>query len=349
MKAKLDLEKDDLIKIEKTVQDKNEKEKSIPSNYIKIRLVSDGRIEDIPQYLYFRDFSAGDVLDISMVEDDTKNLCKVLTRMNYDNFDVSLLPSEDVLLIMVTLYGNFISNTFEKEIYLDEDLPEGENEGEIDYVDNKELVEIPISSLKFNYLGKDLDDNMVNDKIHFPITITDKKTGIKAKFKISNLKDVHIATDFCKEYYKGNYDKFVGIKSDFDKISKIQNVEQRELAYNTYLAENNEKCEEYFQFFQEFSLLVSKVVQSLQIVEYNGKPLESLKEKMEVFTNNISEGMWNTYTDFITKFSFGISPDVEVFSQKLNKKIIRRVSFRFEEFVPHSERKINNNYDISFD
>lgn len=349
MKARLNLEKDDLLKVETKVKENISKEEKIPSNYIKINLVSDGKIEGVPQVLHFRDFTAGDVLEISRVEDDTKNMCKVLTGMNYEKFDISLLSSEDVLFIMVTLYANFISSTIEKEIYLNEDLPEGELEGQLDNASNKEVVEIELSKLKVCFLGKDENDNVKNSKLKVPFIVKDKKNGIEAKFKMATLKDVHIATDFCKEYFKDEYMKFAGIRSDFEKISNIKDVKKREFTYNEYLESNKDKCDEYFQFFQDFTIQISKIVQSLQILEYNGKVLEDLNEKMDIFTNKMSEGMWNTYTNFLTNFSFGILPEIEVFSSILQKKLIRRVSFRFEEFFPNNKRKDNGQYDITFD
>lgn len=349
MKAQLNLEEDDLIKIENEVKKDLEEKNQVPLGYIKVKLPSNGRIVGVPDFLYFRDFTAGEVMELSLIEDDTKNLCKILSGMNFENFDVSSLPSEDILVILLTIYGNFISPTIEKEIYLNEELEEGDQEGQLNHPSNKELIDIPIAKIPVTYLGYNDKNECINEKLKIPFTITDTETGDKIKFKITNLQDVHIATEFCKKLYKNEYIKYESIRMDLEKIQKITNLEERETTYNKYIIDNRDKCEEYFLFFQEFSLEVSKIVQALQIVEYNGKLLESLNDKLDIFNKKISSGMWNMYTNFISENSFGVSESISVFSTLLNKVVTRRIPFRFEEFFPDSYQKNNDKYNITFD
>ena len=81
------------------------KEENIPSCYIEIKLPSCGRIEDYPKVLHFRDYTSSDVVDLNIKDDgDIKTLSKVLSRMNYENYDVSNLTPEDLLYITYVLH-----------------------------------------------------------------------------------------------------------------------------------------------------------------------------------------------------------------------------------------------------
>ena len=76
--------------------EKTEKEikEDIPSNYIEINLVSNGRIKDTPTKLHFRCYSASDALDLNVDDDEkTKAIVKVLTRLNYEHFDIGELTA----------------------------------------------------------------------------------------------------------------------------------------------------------------------------------------------------------------------------------------------------------------
>ena len=89
--------KEDIVK-----ETEEELKEDIPSSFIEINLVSNGRIEGIPKKLHFRCYSASDAIDLNVGDDDkVKAVSKVLTRLNYENFDVSKLPIQDVLYMNI--------------------------------------------------------------------------------------------------------------------------------------------------------------------------------------------------------------------------------------------------------
>ena len=60
----------DFVTAEKAEEVEKELEKDIPSNYIEVKLISNGRIEGIPEVLHFRCYSASDALDLNVEDED---------------------------------------------------------------------------------------------------------------------------------------------------------------------------------------------------------------------------------------------------------------------------------------
>ena len=122
MKESLENE-DSIIKEDLVEETEEELKKDIPSSFIEINLVSNGRIEGIPSKLHFRCYSASDALDLNVDDDNkVKAITKVLTRLNYEGFDVSQLPTQDVLFILYKLHGAFISKKITRKVYIDDTL-----------------------------------------------------------------------------------------------------------------------------------------------------------------------------------------------------------------------------------
>ena len=175
--------KEDIVK-----ETEEELKEDIPSSFIEINLVSNGRIEGIPKKLHFRCYSASDAIDLNVGDDyKVKAISKVLTRLNYENFDVSQLPIQDVLYILYKLHNAFISPKITKKVYIDDTI---EDEEKLNADENLEEVDIPISSMTYAYLGKDYDDNELERKIKVPFTIKDNATNNKVQFRYTILKDM---------------------------------------------------------------------------------------------------------------------------------------------------------------
>ena len=96
---------EDFMNKEVLKETEKEIEEDIPSNYIEINLVSNGRIKGISNKLHFRCYSASDAIDLNVDEENkTKAIAKVLTRLCYEKFDISLLPISDILFILYKLH-----------------------------------------------------------------------------------------------------------------------------------------------------------------------------------------------------------------------------------------------------
>lgn len=322
---------DNFIDKELVKETEEELKEDIPSSFIEINLVSNGRIEGIPKKLHFRCYSASDAIDLNVSDDDkVKAVSKVLTRLNYENFDVSLLPIQDVLFILYKLHGAFISSKITKKVYIDDTIKDDEK---LNNEDNLEEVDIPIASMVYAYLGKDYDDNELERKIKVPFTVKDKATNDKVQFRYTILKDMLMAETYCHNYFKNEFVKFADVRSAINKIKSIHDEEKQDATLDKYLNEHEDEVGAYYDFMQEYVKMVAKVVQCEAIVSYNDKILESLDEKWDVYANKLSISMWESYNKILEEFPFGISEEIDVFIPSLKKKVHRRVGFQFDDFL----------------
>lgn len=338
---------DNFIDKELVKETEEELKEDIPSSFIEINLVSNGRIEGIPKKLHFRCYSASDAIDLNVADDDkVKAVCKVLTRLNYENFDVSKLPIQDVLFILYRLHGAFISPKITKKVYIDDTIEDNEK---LNSEDNLEEVDIPISSIVYAYLGKDYDDNELERKIKVPFTVKDNATNDKVQFRYTILKDMLMAETYCHNYFKNEFVKFADVRSALNKIKSVHNEEKQDKLLDDYLNEHEEQVSAYYDFMQEYVKMVAKVVQCEAIVSYNGKILESLDEKWDVYANKLSISMWESYNNILEEFPFGISEEIDVFIPSLKKKVHRRVGFQFDDFLHIDKSENSDRCTIEFD
>ena len=340
-------ESNDFIKEDIVKESEEELKKDIPSNFIEVNLVSNGRIKGIPKKLHFRCYSASDALDLNVADDEkVKAISKVLTRLNYEKFDISMLPIQDVLFILYRLHGAFISPKITKKIYIDDTI---EDEEKLNDDDNLEEVDIPISSMIYAYLGKDYDDNELEHKIKVPFTIKDNATNDKVQFRYTILKDMLMAETYCRNYFKNEFVKFADIRSTLYKIKSIRDEEKQDATLDKYLNEHEEEVNDYYDFMQEYVKMVAKVVQCECIVSYNDKVLESLDEKWDVYVNKLSVLMWESYNKVLEEFPFGISEEIDVFLPSKKEKVHRRVGFQFDDFVHIDKQENSDRCSVEFD
>lgn len=334
--------KEDLVK-----ETEDELKKDIPSSYIEINLVSNGKIEGVPPKLHFRCYSASDALDLNVDDDNkVKAITKVLTRLNYEKFDVGQLPIQDVLFILYRLHGNFISKKITKKVYIDDTI---EDEKLLNDDENLEEVDIPITSMTYAYLGKDYDDRDLEGKIKVPFTIRDKATNESVSFKFTVLKDMLRAEIYCKNYFKDKFIKYADIRSSLNKIHAIRDEEKQDKILDDYLNENEDKVAEYYDFMIEYAKMVAKIIQAQTIVSYNGKELESLDEQWDVYSNKLSYDVWEKYNDVVNKYPFGIKDDIDVYISSLKKKVHRRVGFQFDDFIHTDKHEDSDRCVVEFD
>lgn len=338
---------DNFIDKELVKETEEELKEDIPSSFIEINLVSNGRIEGIPKKLHFRCYSASDAIDLNVSDDDkVKAVSKVLTRLNYENFDVSLLPIQDVLFILYKLHGAFISSKITKKVYIDDTIKDDEK---LNNEDNLEEVDIPIASMVYAYLGKDYDDNELERKIKVPFTVKDKATNDKVQFRYTILKDMLMAETYCHNYFKNEFVKFADVRSAINKIKSIHDEEKQDATLDKYLNEHEDEVGAYYDFMQEYVKMVAKVVQCEAIVSYNDKILESLDEKWDVYANKLSISMWESYNKILEEFPFGISEEIDVFIPSLKKKVHRRVGFQFDDFLHVNNSENSDRCVVEFD
>ena len=338
---------DSVIKEDLVEETEKELKEDIPSSYIEVNLVSNGKIEGVPPKLHFRCYSASDALDLNVDDDNkVKAIIKVLTRLNYEKFDVGQLPIQDVLFILYRLHGNFISKKITKKVYIDDTI---EDEKLLNADENLEEVDIPITSMIYAYLGKDYDDKDLEGKIKVPFVIRDKATNESFSFKFTVLKDMLRAEIYCKNYFKDKFIEYGDIRSSLNKIHAIRDEEKQDKILDDYLNENEDKVAEYYDFMVEYGKMVAKIIQAQTIVSYNGKELESLDEQWDVYSNKLSYDVWEKYNDVINKYPFGIKDDIDVYISSLKKKVHRRVGFQFNDFVHTDKHEDSDRCVVEFD
>ena len=338
---------DSIIKEDLIEETEKELKDDIPSSYIEVNLVSNGRIEGIPSKLHFRCYSASDALDLNVDDDNkVKAITKVLTRLSYENFDVGQLPIQDVLFILYRLHGSFISKKIVKKVYIDDTI---EDEKLLNDDENLEEVDIPITSMVYAYLGKDYDDKDLEGKIKVPFVIRDKTTNESVTFKFTVLKDMLRAETYCKNYFKDEFIKYADIRSSLNKIHSINNEEKQDEMLDDYLDKNEDKVAEYFEFIMEYGKMVAKIIQAQTIVAYNGKELKSLDEQWDIYSNKISYDVWEKYNEVVSKYPFGIKDDIDVYIPSLKKKVHRRVGFQFDDFIHIDRHENSDRCTVEFD
>ena len=335
--------------LNKEIIEKSEKEitEDIPSCYIEINLVSNGRIKGVPDKLHFKCYSATDALDLNVDDDDKpKAISKVLSRLCYENFDVSLLTVQDVLYILYKLHGTFISKKITKKVYIDDSIEDDEL---LNADSNLEEVDIPINSLVYAYLGKDYDDNDLEDKIKVPFKIQDSATKDSIGFRFPILKDFIMGQSYCKNFYKDEFIKYNEVRSVINKINSIKNEDEKDATLDKYLNEHEDKAKEYYDFMIEYSKMLAKVVQAQCIVSYNENELNSFEEKWKVWNENVTVQIWSLYEKTVGKFPFGIKDDIDVFLPSLKKVVHRRVGFQFNDFLHIDRQEESDRYTVKFD
>lgn len=329
----------------KKVDENLELKKEIPSSYVEIKLPSMGKYGG-PKSLHFRDYTFADIMDLNMNDESNKNLCKVLTNLNYEHFDISKLSEKDALVILYSLHRIFINKTIEKRIYIDETL----SDDEINKEENITTVDIDLENLFIRNLGYDENDELIDDgKFKIPFTIKDNMTNDKIKLRIPILEDSQRAMDYCQEFYKNEIIKYSSIKSQILKLQSIKDEKKQDELFEEFYSTHEDECKQYYSFIERMSAMAVKIVQAMQIVSFNDKICDSLEEKLELFNDKISSGVWVQYENLLDKYDFGFSKNVEVFIPSLNKKEIKKIPFQISDFIPNNERKSDNRFSVEFD
>lgn len=338
------------VKNEKLDEIKQSYDTSIPSEFIEIKLLSNGRIKNVPKILHFRDFSSSEALDITVSSESNKikKLVKILSDMNYEKFDCSILPEQDILMILIKIIGTFITSNLERKVYIDLNLPNGTSKGCLDNEKNIDIVNVPFSEFDIQYLGTNDKDEIIEPQIKLPMTLTDCLTNVKYSFKIPSVEDVYLATDYVKDYYKNDLKKFAPYISSIEKI-KSSNDEDKDSKLRNFIIEHFEESEEYQELEEKITNTTARMVSSLQLISVNGEPLNTLEEKWNAF-DLLPHSLFNTYTNIINQYKFGVKPEVKVFIPSLGHKEIRTFRLEIDDLLSElNNSKESDRYNVDFE
>ena len=328
----------------------NKVNSKIPSDYIPITLESNGRL-DAPKVLHFRDFSMDDALELNVLDrdDQLKALVAVLNNMVYEEFDCKNLHVKELMQILYTIHGTFISSKISKEYYINEDLPEGKEEGQLSHPDNIDKVEIVLSKLKTQNIDEDSKGKRREVKFKEPFTFVDTVKKTRMKFRLSRVGDLLFAQEYCNTLYEDELKRFKPLKRALEKLRDIEDAEEKSLRIDEMISQNEDEYEDYMSFIQKYDMTYIKLIQALQIVGIDDVVFNTIDEKLEAYKNNISETLWTTYSEMTAEYNFGIIEKYSFFCDKLSKNITRRFSFQLLDFLPDIEQDYSKRYNLRFD
>lgn len=322
----------------------------IPNNYVPVYLKSNG-VFDAPKILHFRDYSMEEVLKLDILEEDErlKVIVDILNEMVYEDFDCGKLTRYELMQILYTIHLTFINNKLEKEYIIDEDLPEGQKEGERYHKSNIAKVELEAKDLFLQDITKNNDGTPKAKKFKDPFTITDNVTKSKVKIRCARLEDIIFANEFCKEKYGEKKKEFRALEKELQRISEIEDIELREEELELAIEDNEEHYKDYRKFIIEYNSKLATTLQTLLIVEIDDVKLEAFEEKQKAYKEKISGSFWETYDNVLEEHKYGLIEEVKFWSDIKNQEITRRFLFQLMEFLPDNKKKDLRRFSVSFD
>lgn len=322
----------------------------IPNDYIPIQLPSLGKLS-APKILHFRDYTMNDALELNVLDEDDQlsAIITVLNNMCYEDFDCANLHVKEMMHILYTIHATFISNNMEKEYYIDENLPEGNEEGQLNHPSNIGVVTIKLNKLNTKTINEDFEGHIIEKKFKEPFTFTDTVKKIKMKFRLNRVGDLLIAKEYCDKKYEDDLIRFRPLKRNIYKLQEIKDVTKRNEELDNIISENEKEYEEYRKFLITYESDYVRVLQSLQIVGINDTIFETLEEKLQAYRNNISEILWKQYNKVQNTYDFGILENYTFFCEYNQKNITRRFLFQFLDFIPNPDAEYGARFDLSFD
>jgi hypothetical protein len=333
----------------------------IPNEYIPIYLSSEACI-NAPKLLHFRDYSMDDALELNVLDEDDqlKAFVKVLNNIVWEDFDCANLHVKEMMEIVYTLHANYIGTNIEKSYHLDETLPEGKEEGQLDYKDNIVSIELPLKCIARHSINEDAKGKKRPEKERFKktFTVTDKDTKSKIVFRLVTLKDILVSQELCKEKYKEQEKEFFFAKKTLNKIRAIKDEVERDNKLEELLDNDEEGIyDAYYEYQINYEKDYARMLQAFAIVKYisyvDGKEviqeLQTIEERLDIYRQHIARTMWTQYNEIVTEYDFGIVENVTFFSDALQKNITRRFQFQYLDFLSVAPKENSRRFSVSFD
>jgi len=308
-------------KEEKTGNNVRPKRVSIPPEYLEVALSSLGKL-GMPSIIHVRDYTGGDTFKLSLSSDEKllETLVGVLDDMIFEDIDINTMHEEDIIEILMNVHINFWSSTIADYPY-----PITDEEWENLPEKKKDLMITNNDYFKVDLDLTNIKTEVIADEFQEPINITIKEETVG--FTLPKIGYIFEAQDYVEKKYVKENQQFQGIKNKLEfnetQIEIDDRVEINEVELAEYKKFVNERLEDYV-----------KINRSLSIVSINGKKLETIEEKIEVY-DKISGKFWGKLNKIKEKYSnFGVQSDIKMISPIDNKPVIRRCQFRLMELIP---------------
>ena len=318
----------------KKVESKIQTEKTIPSEYLEIKLNSLGKLS-APVSLHFRDYTLDDLIELNNHLNDEKyleSLIKVLNSMIFEKeFDCSFLTEEEIIEILLSIHlrwhGTLIQNI---PYYIDEDIKDKElknAKSNIDYatVDIKKINTITLSEEFKEPFRPEILDN-------------------EYYFMLPRIGNGIFAKKYIEEKYLVLDKKFSDLKALILENQKIKNPLER-------FKIDEKQLKEYENYIEAKMYDMIRITTALNIYGKleNGEIKKfSIEEKIEAYPK-VKPQVWKQYTNIKDKYGkFGIDNKVKFFSFEKKEEITRRLAFQYFHFLPDMELQDDNAINVSF-
>lgn len=345
-------EQQETPKVNLEKEDENKPSLFIPADHVPVTLGSGGLL-GYPKVLTYRDYTLDEILELNSLEDDLQMLAivNVLNKLNQEGIDHNDVHPNDILQILLALHGSFISNVIERKYYLNMELPEGDEIGQLDHKENIGIVDIPVASIKIRLLGTDENYKPYEKQVKVPFSVQDETTGNTIKFRFLKAKDIVRAIVKAKEKYHDEERQFTYLKRGLEKLQTITNEEKRSKEIEKFLEEKYDEWKEYQVLLQKRNIEEARIITISKIAGVNDIMFDDSDEdfaKKEAL--QLSASIWDFVDNVVyEKYDFGVVEEVTFFSEHLSKNITRRFSFRYDNFLPTDYAKATRRYSVSFD
>jgi len=315
VKNVIDEKKKDLNLAKEIEEDKTE---SIPSNYIEVKLSSLGQL-GMPSMVHVRDYTYNEALMMAEIKEDnmTEGIIKILDNIIFEDLDMKKAHKQDVVEILLSIYGTWYSPVLEVfNYFVNEDLEEEEKKAKT----NISVATIPINNIQ---------TTPVKEGSKLPITFKSKDLNVQLILpRIGN--DI-VAWKFA---VKKN------LKTEVKIAESIKAVKNEKYT--------DKQMEDYEKFVSQRGKDFLKALQCQLIYSIDDEKLNTFSKQIEAI-DKVSFSLWKKYNKVVKEnFHFGVEEEVKFECSVIHKEIARRFRFQPIHFLPILDKEDDSRFEISF-
>ena len=311
-------------------------ESKSPPGYVPVKLSSNGRL-GTPSIIHVKDYTGRDVLDLSMSTNDNQleTIVNVINNIVYEDIDVENLHENDLEEILINVYVNFWANALI-------DIPFPVTKDDLNSLTDKQQADLESGNWKPTVdlpLSK-LDTKLLDDR--FKETINIEHAGRKVKFVLPRVGHLVRAGKLVSR-------KYIKEESRWNKVTNVLRQSQANLDEVDGLLRDmlGEEYFDYIDYTRRKTADLLLVKQAMCIVEVDGEIKKTVDEKIKAY-DDVTLTMWQELAEIQQNYPFGVNHDIEVVSPIDNKPVVRRFSFRLQDFFPEVRDKEFSECTVSF-
>jgi len=337
----------------------NERSQShkVPLGYLPFELSTKGKL-NVPEVVHIRNFTAWELINLSMLNDDLipEQLIGALNNMIYEDVNVAEFPERVVLEILVKLKANFYNPIIEDfpfpvtrgDIKALEDADKGDLATQI-----KEGKYTPKINLNLTWLTIDTLEDETKDKVRIKRGKKGDPNYVDAVFyRYTRYGDSVKLKKFVREVFSQEQKKFDDFKRIIDLYEQYSQ-EGKDILKLPVLPE--EDLEAYQKFQLDKISMLTKGQIALTLVSLNGEDFskKTLKEKIDSLDNRplIDDSLVKRLAKEIDNLKFGVNPEITIPKNPIRDEEVckRTITFRVSDILQALPDERPDGYDISYD